>query len=164
MTDDARAAELRKLDAEIAKMRGWTQDALECGCHRGEILLRPPPGGDPLWLDDETGEPSLHGRHDPPPFSSEWALAGPLLAEIARVDRLAPRDGEARGEDDGGAAWGTPEFWARWWLAWKQGKAPGVRFVSIEADWVRGDAALRRMLGKQRAAEGKPGPKPEGDA
>jgi hypothetical protein len=138
MTDD-----LRALDEEIARARGWVR-------HDG------------LWTRDEwspfgTFGPDVEWAHEimamvrggrfldcedprtaPPPFSSEWALAGPLLAESGDDPDVASASVELceDGWDcviqtgalgtfrtfDGTSA--TPcEAIARAWLAWARGKA-----------------------------------------
>lgn len=60
--------ELRELDAEIARRRGWTCD-----------LVAAVTGSHWCWRSPD-GTPEAA----PPPFSSDWAWAGVLLEEMVR--------------------------------------------------------------------------------
>jgi hypothetical protein len=140
MTDDARAVELRKLDEEVARLRGWT---FSPDGARGNAHWRPAPVGrdEPLSLDLAWFHSvRLVMDPEPPPFSREWALAGPLLTEmrgsvewlgLAGDDTPWRATGFLGGDDlvrpaparDVTARGATPtEAIARSWLAWKRGR------------------------------------------
>ena len=116
---------LDELDAEIARLRGWDDDG---GGIADGILWR--------WTNatpehEREYEPEGAG---PPPFSREWALAGPLLEEMRDTDAtlspcVIPR-GQSAWQVEWSVrgsravltkAWFPCEAIARAWLAWKRG-------------------------------------------
>ena len=85
MTD---VATLRELNEEIALASGWRRQDAPGGL--GGIWY-PPPGHASAIL--------VHAPDYPPPFSSEWALAGPLLEEMGE-DRATLETVDLGGIDD----------------------------------------------------------------
>lgn len=127
---------LRELDAEIARLRGWRHDPTS---PRGLGIRWRPAATLPEYewnaaryaLADRDG--TLQELDDaPPPFSSEWALAGPLADELAAAAELqvtietCDSGWECCVEHpESGAFWiGTgetaPEAIARAYLAWRR--------------------------------------------
>lgn len=76
MTGDVATLTLDQLDAEIAKLRG--EDTVEAGGQAWVDLFPSNP---------TRGEPDgIIGVVTAPPYSRDWALAGPLLEEMHRLD------------------------------------------------------------------------------
>lgn len=128
--------DLRALDEKIAWLRGWIRRKRTSG-----ILI---PGD--AWIAPDAAEAramrcgliECNGVNvtgyigtQPPPFSSEWALAGPLLTEAnIELDPFGIGGWRANyyrlnddGEDEHGESFSCPEpteCIARAWLAWRK--------------------------------------------
>lgn len=84
---------LREIDEAIARLRGWTNPGGSWFCPASEAQ----PVHD-WWMTNALGDDAYAGwsEHDPPPFSSWWAVAGPLLEE-AGLALYAPRPPNVEG-------------------------------------------------------------------
>lgn len=118
--------ELIALDAEITVARGWVR-----AVYRSAIAWEPPRSspdylGAPWKGTDGVG---IYRRCDgpPPPWSSSWAFAGPLLLEIPGAALVPGAWGWFVGDVrrlDMNRCHATPqESIARAWLAWKRAQA-----------------------------------------
>lgn len=116
--------DLRALDEEIARLRGWV------------VVTVPFVSAWPRrWkAADGSGERDCDTEclplytDDPPPFSSDWALAGPLLVEMGGAVSPHEDDGWIAGQDFLiGSRGATPtEAIARAWLVWRCRDHPRV--------------------------------------
>ena len=111
MTDD-----LRALDEDIARLRGWT--LIADGSGRWMPVTSSASREDYAMGDGSRGFPG------PPPFSREWALTGLLLDDLLDAAD-APMDGAGMGDLLAQAVAG-PEgrlrVIASTWLVWKRGR------------------------------------------
>ena len=139
-------ADLDALDAEIALLRGWT------AADGATVKWWPRTTNATQDADARAWDSILQGSPEssPPPFSREWALAGPLMGEFGDVRLFSPapdlstwlcvwhegrggspHDGAERREETGAIG---PEAIARAWLAWKRAQIDTLRDLGPGCD------------------------------
>lgn len=129
--------ELRALDEEIARLRGW---AVRRGILAGAIVEAWWPDADSAQGDCYAAGECSGPQDSAPGYSSSWGLAGPLLEEAAPGANVTLENCDAGGEEESDVcAWevcivmhepprpyyigtgATPyEAIARAWLAWRK--------------------------------------------